>query len=262
MTYNNMERESEEVDSNLTDIVSIKNPNSPISEAYKTLRTNIKFSSVDKGLKTIAITSTGKGEGKSTVISNLAATMAQDNSRVLLVDCDLRRPTIHKRFYLSNLEGLSNVLTQQNSRDQVIQKTSIEGLDILTSGPKPPNPSEMLGSNAMKELLLEVAKDYDRVLIDAPPIGIVTDAAILTTMVEGVLFVVSAKGVAIEAAKHAKELLETVNANIVGVILNKVSVGTGRYSSYKYYQDYYEDEDQDSDTVFRRRGKKRRAKNK
>ena len=244
------------MDSNKTDIISIKNPNSPISEAYKTLRTNIKFSSVDKNLKTIAITSTDSGEGKSNIISNLAATMAQDNSRVLLIDCDLRKPTIHKKFNVSNLNGLSNVLTQQTTIPEVIQKSQVPGLDIITSGPKPPNPSEMLGSNAMKQFLDEVSKDYDRVLIDAPPVGIVTDAAVLTTMVEGVLFAIETKRVSVEAARHAKELLESVNANIIGVVLNKVSSKDRGYSPYKYYQQY---NDESTESIGRRN---KRIKNK
>ena len=229
------------MDSKKIKIISIQNPKSPISEAYRTLRTNIKFSSVDKSLKTIAITSTDKG--KSNVLSNIAVTMAQDNSRVLLIDCDLRKPTLHKRFEVSNLLGLSNVLTQQNSLSEVIQKSGIPGLDVMTSGPKPPNPSEMLGSNAMKQLIEEVSELYDRVLIDAPPVGIVTDAAILTTMVEGVIFVIETKRVPIEAVRHAKELLEGVNANIIGVVLNKVSSKYRGYSAYKNYQKYYEEED-------------------
>lgn len=238
----NREGESEKMNSREIDLISIQNPNSPVSEAFKTLRTNIKFSSVDKNLKTIAITSTGKGEGKSTVLANLAVTMSQDNERVLLVDCDLRRPTVHKRFHTSNLQGLSNILTQQNTITDVIQKTQIQGLDVITSGPKPPNPSEMLGSKAMQDFIDQVSKYYDRVLLDAPPIGIVTDAAILTTMVEGVIFAIAAKEAPIEAAKHAKELLETVGANIIGVILNKVPTGRSGYYSYKYYQDYYEED--------------------
>lgn len=231
------------MESKQTNIISIKNPNSPISEAYKTLRTNIKFSSVDKNLKTIAITSTDEGEGKSNVLSNLAITMAQDNSRVLLIDCDLRKPTIQKKFKLSNLNGLSNVLTQQSLIDEVIQTTEVSGLDIITSGPKPPNPSEMLGSKAMRELIKEVSKNYDRILIDAPPVGIVTDAAVLTTMVEGVVFVIEARRVSIEDAKHAKELLEGVGANILGVVLNKVGARDQGYYSYRYYQHYGEETD-------------------
>ena len=243
------------MDSKQSEIISVQNPHSPIAEAYKSLRTNIKFSSVDKDLKTIAVTSTDKGEGKSTVSSNLAAAMALDNSRVLLIDCDLRRPTIHKKFTLSNLNGLSSVLTQQNSINEVIQKTDIQGVDILTSGPKPPNPSEMLGSNAMKQLLEEVSKNYDRVIVDASPIGIVTDAAILTAMVGGVVFVVESRKAPIESIKHAKELLVNADANILGVVLNKVSPKERGYSSYTQYQQYYEEDD-----ISKSKSKKRKTK--
>ena len=223
------------MDSKQSEIISVQNPHSPIAEAYKSLRTNIKFSSVDKDLKTIAVTSTDKGEGKSTVSSNLAAAMALDNSRVLLIDCDLRRPTIHKKFTLSNLNGLSSVLTQQNSINEVIQKTDIEGVDVLTSGPKPPNPSEMLGSKSMKQLLNDVSKNYDRVIVDAPPIGIITDAGILSTYTDGSILVVASKEVDIEMAQISKARLDKVGANILGVVLNKFEDTNGSYGYYNYY---------------------------
>ncbi|SMB88947.1 capsular exopolysaccharide family [Desulfonispora thiosulfatigenes DSM 11270] len=241
----------------LLDIISLKNPKSPIAEAYRTLRTNIQFSDLDKALKTIIITSSVPGEGKTTSICNLAVTMAQANSKVLLIDCDLRKSQLHKRFELSNSKGLTNVLAQKIPHQDIIQKTAIEGLDVLTAGPKPPNPSELLGSNAMKDFIAEMSKEYDRVLIDAPPIGVVTDAGILASFADGVILVVAARQVPIEGAQRSKELLERVQANILGVLLNKIPNDSRGYYSYYYYHEYYENDDtEDKPTHSKKRRKK------
>ncbi|QZY55324.1 CpsD/CapB family tyrosine-protein kinase [Crassaminicella profunda] len=239
----------------MKNLIALENPKSPIAEAYRTFRTNIQFSSFDKELNTIAITSTGLGEGKSTTIANLAITMAQSGSRVLLIDCDLRRPQVHKNFSLVNHRGLSNILAHQTSHEDVIKQTNVIGLDILTSGPKPPNPSELLGSNAMKEFIKEMTQKYDRVLLDAPPVGLVTDAAVLSTVADGIILVIAAGEVAIEAAQRAKDLLQQINANIIGVLLNKVSAQKSKYYQY-YYQQYYDEEDTDTKSSKRKRRKK------
>ena len=198
----------------IREMITIENPKSPIAEAYRTLRTNIQFSDLDKTLKTILVTSSGPAEGKTTTISNLAVTMGQMNRKVLLIDCDLRKSDIHKKFNLSNKRGLTNVLAQKIHPSEIIQKTEIEGLDILTVGPVPPNPSELLGSQAMKDFLSEISKEYDRVLIDAPPIGVVTDAGVLASEVDGVILVVAAKEIPIEEVQRSKQLLENVKAKI------------------------------------------------
>ncbi|WZL73659.1 CpsD/CapB family tyrosine-protein kinase [Clostridiaceae bacterium 35-E11] len=238
-----------------TNIISIENPKSPIAEAYRTLRTNIQFSSFDKALKSIIVTSSGPGEGKTTTICNLAVTMAQTGGKVLLIDCDLRKSQLHKYFHLSNQQGITNILAQHKSYKEVIQSTSTPGLDVLTAGPKPPNPSELLGSNAMKAFIKEMTEVYDRVLIDAPPIGVVTDAAILSTFADGTILVVAAGQVAVEGAKHSKELLQQVNANIIGVLLNKIPTEGRGYYSYYYYHQYYEDEALDTHKKRKRRKK-------
>ncbi len=238
----------------LDTLVSLSNPKSPISEAYRTLRTNIQFSSFDKELKTISITSSGPGEGKTTSISNLAITIAQTDKTVLLIDADLRKPQVHRVFQLNNPKGLTNVLAQQIPLEEVVKETRIPGLHILTSGPKPPNPSELLGSNAMKEFIKAVSQKYDMVLIDSPPVGVVTDGAILATVVDGTILVVSSGKTYIEEAQRSKQLLQNVKANILGVVLNRIPVNGRGYYGY-YYHHYYEEEAEKPSKKGRRRAR-------
>ena len=220
-------------------LISYNDPKSPISEAYRLTRTNIEFSNVDKDIKTILVTSTQPNEGKSTVISNLAATFASlEHKKVLIMDCDLRNPSIHKMFNISNLCGITDVLTGQKNIDQCIERTKIEGLDILKVGKIPPNPSEMLQSKKMRDFIEVVKQYYDYIFIDAPPVGLVTDAGILAQYADGTILLVGANETEIEAVKVSKERLEGVNANIIGVILNKFEA---EGSSYGYYNYYYGD---------------------
>lgn len=212
------------------------NPKSPISEAYRTLRTNIQFSNFDDDMSTVLVTSSGPGEGKSTTAANLALSMAETGKRVLLIDCDLRKPSLHKKFNITNNKGLSNLLIGQHKFADVAQRYN-ESLYILTSGTIPPNPSEMLASKKMQSFLEEAKKTFDFIILDTPPVIAVTDAQLLSTMVGGVLLVVAAGQAEIGAAQKAKELLEHVKANIIGVILNKAEVG-GR-NDYGYYHYYY-----------------------
>ncbi len=220
-------------------LITFTNPKSPISEAYRVIRTNIQFSSADKPLKVILVTSSGPGEGKTTTISNLAIMFAQSYGKVLLMDGDLRKPRVHKVFGVSNVVGLTNTLVKQGEYTEYISRTEMENLHILSSGPIPPNPSELLSSNSMKELISRVRDDYEVVFIDSPPVGTVTDSAILSTIVDGTILVAASDNVEIEAAKRAKGLLEKVNANIIGVILNMLEKnGKGNY----YYSYYGEEE--------------------
>ena len=225
-----------------TGLITIKNPKSPISEAYRTLRTNIQFSNIDGNLRTICVTSSGPGEGKSTTISNLAETFAQAGKRVVIIDCDLRKPRIHKIFNLSNTMGMTNLLVGQVDIQSVEQKAGSD-LTVITSGPIPPNPSELLGSTMMKNLLNEFKKQYDIVLIDAPPVGIVTDAAILSTIVDGTILVVASGRTEIDGAKRAKQLLENVGARILGVAMTMIPVSKKGYYGYQY-NSYYSNEDE------------------
>lgn len=223
------------------DLITHTNPKSPISEAFRILRTNIQFSSLDKPMKTLVVTSSGPGEGKTTVITNLAITFAQTGSKVLIIDADLRRPKIHKMFLQNNIQGLTNVLTGQGDYRKFLLDTKVENLDVLPCGAIPPNPSEILASNTMKQFLAKVREDYSMVLIDAPPVGHVTDAAILSTVVDGTILVAASGGVEIEGIKRAKELLDKVNANILGVVLNKLDKNA--QGNYYYYYYYYYGED-------------------
>jgi protein-tyrosine kinase len=225
--------------SELRSLVVHNNPKSPIAEAYRVLRTNIQFASVDKQVKVIAVTSASPGEGKTTTIANLAVTFAQTGNKVLLVDGDLRKPTIHKVFGMFNAAGMTTALAHHIDYNTCVSVTDVENLYVLTSGPIPPNPSELLASNAMKNLIEKLRADFDIILIDAPPIGVVTDAAILSTIVDGTILVVSSAHVEIEAGKQAKGLLEKVNANIIGVVLNKITKENHKNYYYNYY--YYEE---------------------
>ena len=222
-------------------ILASINPKSPSAEAYRILRTNIQFTNIDKTIKSIVITSPGPGEGKSTIIVNLAVAMAHNNKRVLLIDTDLRKPNIHTFFGLDNSKGVTNVLSEDIEYAKVIQHTDIGKLYILASGPIPPNPSELLGSHKIKSLLNDVKEEYDMVLFDSPPVCLVTDAAVLSTIVDGVILVCASGQTTIENAKNAKALLNKVNANILGVVLNKVAMKNGYYNKICEYYTYYED---------------------
>lgn len=201
-------------------LISHFNPKSPIAEAYRQLRTNIQFSSLDNPVRTLLVTSTGPEEGKTTTLANLAVTMAQTGSRVTLVDCDLRKPSLHDLFGVAAEPGLTNVLL--GSDEIPYRECGIENLRILTAGPLPPNPSEMLGSRRMGDVIVRLKSEADYVLFDTPPVVIVTDAAVLATRVDGTLLVVSAGRTRRELAQRAKNLLEKVNAPLLGVVLNNV----------------------------------------
>lgn len=212
------------------------NPKSHIAEAYRILRTNIEFSNIDKNIKTILVTSAQQNEGKSTSISNLATTFASlENKKVLIIDCDLRNPSVHKMFGVSNLIGLTDVLTGQKDIDKCIEKTKVKNLDILKAGKIPPNPSEILQSKKMRNFMEVIKEYYDYIFIDSPPVGIVTDASILAQYADGTILLVAANEADIEAVKVAKERLEGVNANILGAILNKFEVDSNSYGYYNYY---------------------------
>lgn len=210
------------------------NPKSQISEQYRTLRTNIQFSSIDGEMTTMMVTSAGPGEGKSTTISNLAVVLAQQGKHVLLVDADLRKPTVHHTFRQTNNRGLTNVLTRQLSIEEAIKGTDVERLSILPSGPVPPNPSELLGSNMMKHVIEKVSAEHDFILFDCPPLLAVTDAQIMANYCQGVILVVNSGKTEIDAAIKAKESLENVNAKLLGVVLNDKNMNGDSYYYYYY----------------------------
>ncbi|WP_239454433.1 CpsD/CapB family tyrosine-protein kinase [Bacillus suaedaesalsae] len=214
-------------------LITITNSKSPISEQYRTIRTNIQFSTVDKELKTVMVTSAGPGEGKSTTTANLAVVFAQQGKKVLLIDGDLRKPTVHYTFRLNNHIGLTNVLTKQASLENSVRETEQENLYVLPSGPVPPNPAELLGSRAMKELLTNTSAQFDVVVFDTPPVLAVTDAQVLANECDGVVLVVSSGKTENEASIKAKELLVNANAKILGVVLNNKPQKESQY--YYYY---------------------------
>jgi len=221
------------LDDRSSSLVTLTTPRSPVSEAYRTLRTNLEFSSLDKPLKTLVVTSPGPEEGKSTTLANLAVTMAQAEKEVILVDCDLRRPSQHEIFGQSNDVGLTTMVVDEKAMSQPpLLEIGVPGLLLLPSGPLPPNPSELVGSRRMQEIIAALSERADVVLFDAPPIIAVTDAAVLASRVDGVLLVVKAGGTKREHAQKAKALLDKVNAHLVGAVLNNVKLDTSYYSYY------------------------------
>lgn len=213
-------------------LVTISNPRSPVAEAYHSLRTNLEFSSPDKPLRSMVVTSAGSEEGKSTTLANLAVTMAQTGKKVILVDCDLRRPSLHQIFHALNNSGLTDLVRDESLlANPPLQDTPVANLKLLTSGQLPPNPSELLGSRRMDEIIAGLLGRADMVLFDAPPIIAVTDAALLSAKVDGVLLIISAGKTKREHARKARELLEKVNARLIGTVLNNVKLD----SSLQYY---------------------------
>jgi len=206
-------------------------PKSIVSEAYRTLRTNIQYSSFDKQIKTIVVTSAEAAEGKSTVSGNLALSFAQNEKKVIIIDCDLRKPSIHKNFKISNLIGLSEVIIGKVKLEEAIQKRN-NNLDILPSGKIPPNPSEMLSSIAMTTLIEKLKERYDIIILDSAPLKAVTDAQILSTKVDGTILVIRAQRTNKESVIEAKNLLTKVGANIIGAVLHAVENTRGKYYYY------------------------------
>lgn len=199
-------------------LVTITDPRSPASEAYRTLRTNLSFFSLDKPLRTLVVTSPAAGEGKSTTIANLAVTMAQSGRRTILVDTDLRRPTLHELFDLQMSPGLTNLVMEEVG-DLPLQKTAVENLWLLSSGPKPPNPADLLGAARMEQIIAQLADRADIVLFDAPPVMAAADAAILGAKADGVLLVIQAGKTRRDHSERARELLEKAKVRIVGAAL-------------------------------------------
>lgn len=203
-------------------LITMTDPRSPASEAYRTLRTNLSFYSLDDPLQTLVVTSPAPDEGKSTTIANLAVTMAQGGRRTILVDCDLRRPSLHEFFSLQNDVGLTTMVLDEQA-DLILQETSVEHLSLLPSGPKPPNPADLLGSRHLDRVLRILKEKADIVLIDAPPVLGVTDAAVLGAKADGILLVVSAGKTRRDHAERAKDLLEKARVRIVGVALTNAT---------------------------------------
>ncbi len=218
-------------------------PRSPAAEAYRTLRTNVEFAAVDAPVRTILVTSSIPGEGKTTTAANLAVVFAQAGRRTLLIDADLRKPGVHKMFNLQNTEGLTSLL-RSDAVDAVgiAQATEQENLAVITTGPLPPNPAELLGSQRMKVILERLAAAVDLVIIDSPPLRAVTDAAILASITDGTIFVIDAGRTRRGAAVSGRDALAKVGARVLGVTLNRLSEkASGDYYYYDYHGGYGSD---------------------
>lgn len=215
-------------------VITNTNPMSPISEQYRSIRTNLQFTAIDRDIKSIVITSSEPGDGKSITTANLAVVYAQQGKKVLLIDADLRKPTMHFTFRVDNIRGLSNYLVSQNELKEVIVSSRLPNidLDIMPAGPIPPNPAELLGSKASKRLIEEATQDYDLVIFDTPPALAVTDACVLANVVDGTILVIRSKKTHREAGIKAKERLEQAQANILGTVLNGKDI---KNSHYYYY---------------------------
>jgi len=211
------------------------NKNTPIYEAYRTLQLNFNFINYDRLIKNLLITSAGAGDGKTISAINMAQLFSNSNIKTLLIDCDFRRPMVHKILNLKQGPGLSNVLINQSELEKVIQQPEGSKLQVLTCGTIPPNPSDILDTQSMKNLLSLLRNLYDLIILDAPPTIAVTDSMILGSKVDGVCFVIKSGKTSFEAANHAKQILEKGQSNIVGTILNDVNLK----NTYDYYKDYY-----------------------
>jgi tyrosine-protein kinase Etk/Wzc len=213
-------------------------PKSSVAEAFRSLRTSLHFSAINKDKKILLITSTFPEEGKSVICANLANIFSQTGARVLIIDCDLRRSSLHEKFGHSKTPGLSEILTSDVTFLEARHNTGISGLDLITAGTAPPNPSELLGSEQMKQFLLDRRQEYDFIILDAPPVMAVTDAPVLTAVVDMTILIIEAMRVPIKVAQHVRELLISINAPVAGFVMNNKSEESEAYQYYgsRYYR--------------------------
>jgi protein-tyrosine kinase len=222
-------------------LIADVDPRSPAAEAYRTLRTNIRFAGLDTPCRTILVTSASPGEGKTTTVANFGVAAAQADARVCLVDSDLRRPSLHRLFGVPNTRGLTTALLEGGTFKSVAQPTHINNLSIVTSGPLPPNPAELVGSNRMHECLESGRQDFDVLLFDSPPIISVSDALALSALCEGVIVVVRSGKIPQTVVRRAVDHIEAVKGRILGIVLNSVDLKRDGvyYDYYRYYSAYY-----------------------
>jgi capsular exopolysaccharide synthesis family protein len=229
------------------DLTVHNHPKSSVAECCRTIRTNITFMSADRPRKTLVVTSASPREGKTTVSISMAISLAQSGKRILIVDTDLRKPRIHRSFGKPLNRGVTTILVGEHTAKEAIQETGIPGLSLLASGPIPPNPSELLHTEQFKQLIADLAKQYDHLILDSPPLAAVTDAAVIAPQVDGTILVIHTQRTTREALRSALRQLRDVNGQLVGGVLNEVDLATHRYghSSYYYYRNegYYESDD-------------------
>lgn len=220
-------------------LVALYHQKSPATEAFRSIRTNLQFMSPDRELKIIMVTGAEAGVGKSTIAANLALTFSMTGEKAFLIDTDMRKPMLHKLFDLPNFQGLSSYLSgKENDIEQLITECKHSGTYLLSSGPIPPNPSEMLNSQRMVRLLNKLREHKGITIIDAPPLLPVTDSVLLSQKIDGVVLVASAGETKKEVYKKGLERLKRVNANVLGSILNKVPVNKNSYYNYQSYYYY------------------------
>jgi capsular exopolysaccharide synthesis family protein len=212
-----------------SDLVTLANPRSAAAEAYRTLRTNIQLSSIDSPIRALLVTSASADEGKSTTLANLAVAFAQAGQRVVIVDSDLRRPSLHTIFGVANERGLTTMLLEDDAPAPLVE-TSVPGLRLLASGPIPPNPSELLGSKRVEQAIERLRADADLLLFDAPPVLAVSDAAVLSRRVAAAMLIVSAGRTKRDHASRARQQLERAGARLLGVVLTNATVEEAVYS--------------------------------
>lgn len=226
------------LDTAIDELITISAPKSPPSESYRTLRSNINFAMVDQPARQFVVTSAGSGEGKTVTASNIAVVFAQAGESVIVVDTDLRRPTLHRLMHGDSSRGLTNILVGEATIDDVLQDTHVEGLRLISSGPLPPNPAEMLDSAAMVKLIEDLRNYADIVIFDSPPAIVLTDAVVLASKVERTILVAEAGQVTREAFGEAVRLIRNARGNLLGVVLNKLRLSASDYYYYYYYYDY------------------------
>ena len=206
-------------------LITLKSPKSPEAEVYRRIKTNLKFFGIEKKVKTIVITSSKPNEGKTTTVANLGISLAQSNKKVVIVDCDLRKPSLHSLFGISNSIGLTSIFTGENTIEETIHTfAAVKNLDIITSGPIPPMPSEILESSLMDKMLNDLCDKYDYIIIDTPPVLNATDSSSISQKVDGVIITVGYKLVRIPELKKSIDILKKVNAKIFGTVFTKVNM--------------------------------------
>ena len=217
------------------ELIVDREPKSPVSEQFRTIRTNITYSNIDNPVKSVLFTSATPSAGKSTVAANVAIAYAQAGKKTLLVDGDLRRPTTHYTFEMQNVRGLSTAIINELPLNEVARESGIENLDVITSGPIPPNPSELLSSKKMNLFMKMVTDHYDMVIVDSPPVLAVTDSQVLSQLTDATILVTNVDDNNRDTIKDAKELMEKADANIIGVVLNNKKMDNKKDSYYYYY---------------------------
>jgi capsular exopolysaccharide synthesis family protein len=247
-------------DHNAREIFSITRPRSEIAESYRSLRTSILLASRSRSSKVLLVTSAMPKDGKTTTSINIAVALAQGGSRVLLIDADLRRPSIHRTLKLSNIAGLSTWLagTDTDMDKPNILSSGVPNLDVLTTGPRPPYPAELFGLPAFGDMLEAFRSEYDHVIIDSPPVLSVTDAVLMSVLVDSVLLVIRSRKTTKGALRRSLDVLHQANARVMGVVLNAFNVNGEEYAYYRYYYgygngaEYYSEKSEEAETVSER----------